>query len=338
MEEYFPSLPSATHDVRDELIKLRKFCYDLQNKAEALAKREVLSPAQAAKLYSPETQKQALQVQGGKTSLNINGLPGRASEPQFPFVEEVLTLPNLQSPLSQNGNLISFEEVLYRFDGYPQPGSWVAQGAIGVTLQDNRANFLANYNPADYPVGTTFWITDWTVLYQVVDNAGTKEWHYRLGTYSNTLANIPTLAAADTNFLFNVTDYAHVLKWSGSAWGWGPGEIGSGYYGFWESAPTSNGWQVCDGTAVNRLNADGTVTNVTTPNVTTPRVIVGGLTAAAVAGATGSTGSTDLAPTTNLFTLDAGGSAAVTGFTNPHSHTAGTSLPPSKQTAMYYRR
>lgn len=67
--------------------------------------------------------------------------------------------------------------------------------------------------------------------------------------------------------LVEVTDYAHVLRWTGTAWQWGPGENGSGMLVPFAVAPTGSGWHLCDGTAgVSYLKADGTLGTVTLPN------------------------------------------------------------------------
>ena len=84
-----------------------------------------------------------------------------------------------------------------------------------------------------------------------------------------TQATLPTLTAADKGFLAVVTDYNHLLEWNGTAWEWGPGENGSGYVEAFLAAPTSVGWHLCDGSTVNQLNANGTISPVTLPNYTT---------------------------------------------------------------------
>lgn len=117
-------------------------------------------------------------------------------------------------------------------------------------------------------------------------NTGNMEVTYVVG-----IANLPTtLNTGDTNKLYFVTDYNHLFRWTGSAWTWGPGELGSGYYQFFEDAPAGFGslaWQLCDGTTVARTNAVGTTTNVTVPNVTTPAYMKAGIISAAIAAASG---------------------------------------------------
>lgn len=82
--------------------------------------------------------------------------------------------------------------------------------------------------------------------------------------------NLPSnLGPNDKGFLINVSDYAHILRWNGSGWAWGPGDPGSGYIAPFLSAPTQVGWKLCDGSTVQRLNSDGTLSSVVLPNFTT---------------------------------------------------------------------
>lgn len=75
-----------------------------------------------------------------------------------------------------------------------------------------------------------------------------------------------TLTAANAGLLVCVTDYAHILEWTGTAWEWGPGESGSGYFADFAVAPTAAGWHACDGSTVAYLKSDGTTANATLPN------------------------------------------------------------------------
>lgn len=143
-------------------------------------------------------------------------------------------------------------------------------------IYDTYANWTSsNYPPNAYAIDTQFVITDWNfVTYIVRSVAGSNTWVYESGAYSVTQSAIPThgynaasLNANDAGLLVNVTDYAHVLKWGGSSWGWGPGESGSGYFADFAVAPTGSGWHACDGSSgVKYLKADGTTGTVTVPS------------------------------------------------------------------------
>jgi hypothetical protein len=97
----------------------------------------------------------------------------------------------------------------------------------------------------------------------------TATWQYVSGVYQRTQAQLAalaaTLTAGDTGFLVEVTDFAHVLRWSGAAWQWGPGEQGSGMLASFAVSP-GTGWAACDGSTVSYLKSDGTTATVTLPN------------------------------------------------------------------------
>jgi hypothetical protein len=188
----------------------------------------------------------------------------------------------------------------------------------------------AKYAAGTYREGSLLAITDHPLLF--VSKA--QAWAYKAGHFRDTLANIPTaaLGTADAGLLYDVTDYDHILRWSGSAWGWGTGNPSpSGIYGLFESAPTTNGWQLCNGSTVARLNADGTTTNVSVPDVTTPRYLIGALSASAVAAASGSTG----APS-GTTEVQSGSGATVA--SSGHTHGPGTIALDRKEGILYYRR
>ncbi len=140
-----------------------------------------------------------------------------------------------------------------------------------------------------------------------------------------TQATFPTLTGTQATFVF-VTDYVHLIYWNGTACSFAGDQ--SGCISLWESNP-GTGYQLCDGSTVNRLNADGTITSVTVPDFTTATFLEGGLansgpTAAAAPTFTGNaatpTGSVSApiftgipAPiTTDLFTPVALATAAMT--------------------------
>lgn len=88
-----------------------------------------------------------------------------------------------------------------------------------------------------------------------------------------TQATFPALAGTQATFVF-VTDYVHLIYWNGAAFSFAGDQ--SGCVSLWESNP-GTGYQLCDGSTVNRLNADGTVTSVTVPDFTTATFLEGGL-------------------------------------------------------------
>jgi len=119
-------------------------------------------------------------------------------------------------------------------------------------------------NPQNVSTGTIFYETDRTAFY--VSNGAS--WLYLTGVFSGVLAALPDdLGANDVGFLANVTDYNHLLQWSGTSWGWGPGETGGGFTIPFVGTPTSMGWHAADGSNVNQLQPNGGITLTSIPNI-----------------------------------------------------------------------
>lgn len=217
-------------------------------------------------------------------------------------------------------------------------------GTVSTTaIYDTYANWTtAKYDPAQLSVNTQFFITDRNfVEYVVRVVGGANKWVYQAGTYGLAQAGIAglkgfngaVLGTNDNGLLIEVTDYAHVLKWSGTAWGWGPGESGSGYFQDFAVAPTGTGWHACDGSAgVAYLKADGTTGTVTLPNTTGSAAYRknGAAYASAITPATVPTisGKTETAPTgvtvgnnnANENFNFTGGGVSLTVAKDPHQH------------------
>jgi hypothetical protein len=143
-----------------------------------------------------------------------------------------------------------------------------------------------------YPNGTLFWETDRTALYVVL----VGQWVYAAGVMATAQATLPGgLGSGDAGFLAYVTDYAHLLRWNGSAWGWGPGDGGSGFVQGFVVDP-GTGWFLCSGSQATFLKADGTLGTTgsgsvpSLPNLTSSASLVefGGTVGTGTAAATGS--------------------------------------------------
>ena len=118
-----------------------------------------------------------------------------------------------------------------------------------------------------------------------------------------TQATLPNLTTADAGALIHVTDYNHVLQWTGSGWEWGPGDAGGGFIQGFLTAPVSTGWKICDGSTANMLNGDGTVTAVKLPDYTTAAYLKLGKTLlAGPNAASGETDPTDVGAPTGVVT------------------------------------
>ena len=264
------------------------------------------------------------------------------------------------APIVSDGSAAMARRDVAELAGRPESGIPVRQRQWSTfeTIRDTKAN-RANFTASAY-YGWLYIETDTNseAVFQSIGSA----WVFVCGISRGVLADIPTLTTDDENYLYEVTDYGHVLRWNGSAWLWGPGDLGSGFYQLFETTPTAQGWQICDGSTVARLNADGTTTNVTVPNVTTPAYLKGGITAAAVAAASGLTTSVSggtpagtvsaiaATATAPLTTLNAvGQDTADNAHTHPaptftgsalagHDHGPNSLELRNKQAILYYRR
>jgi hypothetical protein len=98
-----------------------------------------------------------------------------------------------------------------------------------VIIADTHANRIASYLASSYALGTLFWETDRTVLYQLHNIAGTLTWVYTLGTYHSILANRPadlaTPGTPDDGFLFEDTTPGYTFQWDGATGTWSVVEV-----------------------------------------------------------------------------------------------------------------
>lgn len=193
----------------------------------------------------------------------------------------------------------------------------------GYVLVGTRATRLG-LDPVAY-AQYEFYETDSTLIY--ISN-GTN-WLWVAGVYARTQSQLSTLAGAlttsDTGLRVNVTDYAHMLMWSGSAWLWAPEDdkrAGEGpIMREIDPAPTT-GWHIYDGSTVAYLKADGTTANVTLPNLTSTACYAklgtpnSGPNAPTAPGAAAS-GTGSIGTSTTGITNPADTGTATTGITNP---------------------
>ena len=134
-----------------------------------------------------------------------------------------------------------------------------------------RFDTFANRGVAGAYNGQLFSATDQSYVTWLSTGAG---WIYAFGIHTRAQADLAALAALlganDAGYLVRVSTYLHVLKWTGSAWDFQDGEA-SGYCVMGEpdgSAPAGGLWGLCDGTAYNCLQGDGTLSSKTTQNLT----------------------------------------------------------------------
>lgn len=108
----------------------------------------------------------------------------------------------------------------------------------------------------------------WTQFIQWVKGAIVKLINGPLPvTQSDLVKTQENLTRSNVGLLVWVTDFNHVLRWSGSDWAFAASDSGSGYYVDFDPAtpPTEIGWALCDGSTVDCLQADGSIISVTLP-------------------------------------------------------------------------
>lgn len=153
------------------------------------------------------------------------------------------------------------------FNDFPLfPGT--IPGAVTPKLLTGARADRANIPASGFPTGTIYIETDSTLVYYV--NSGS--WLYLEGIYRRVQSQLAALAAGlgvdDRNLLVSVTDYNHVLRWTGSAWQRGPGDTEHSDTFHWVGAAVAEtGWHDCDGsTGVSFLHYDGTLGTRDLPN------------------------------------------------------------------------
>lgn len=88
------------------------------------------------------------------------------------------------------------------------------------------------------------------------------------GVNNKTVATQPSLGLGDAGYLMWLTDYKHLLRWTGAAWEFF-GDSSNAFFADFIIAPQTGLWQLCDGTVVNYLTLGATLTETpfTTPNL-----------------------------------------------------------------------
>ena len=325
---WFPQLTGKTvPEVASAIQKLFSNVYDTRDRLDSVSQvaSSAISPEQAQEQFSPAAMQKALSV-AGSNPLVVHGLDGVLIQPQTAGVKLTTAVPSIQDPISQNGALVSVNGQLYRFTG-GAPGQWKIQSA-GLIV-DTHANRV-NYPAATYPK-TEYLESDTLLQYASVINATSMvyQWTYQSGQYSINQVNIVsyagTLVAADAGTLIYVSNFDHVLKWTGGAFGWGPNDSESNFVQLFVSAPSGGGWQSCiAGGTFTYLKGDGTTGNqIIPPPATIPAFLQIGNAignAAAVAPTTTPNGGTQNDIGGTMVTQGVVGGTVVTVASHPHSH------------------
>src|ERR1041384_6010390 len=103
-------------------------------------------------------------------------------------------------------------------DRFRQISSSTAAGSTG----SPAGLFFTHKNRPDanaQTVGTFGTETDRGLVYQVQTVSSAQKWVYCSGVLRATFASRPTdLGAQDANLQWSVTDYGHLLRWTGTGW------------------------------------------------------------------------------------------------------------------------
>jgi hypothetical protein len=209
-------------------------------------------------------------------------------------------------------------------------GTWHYLSGVWIDTYGNR------------PAATALGIADDGLLYKatvlgytwkLIYSGGGNIWEYVSGVLEDKLADIPDLSGEEVGPLFWATDYKHLYRWSGTAWEFAPGDSGSAFVVVGQpdgAAPNGGLWAVCDGNAVDVAQSDGTVDNITTQNLQGDVFITGAAATASQQAAAAPTGSA------TKFTVDAGGTNALTAVNAPSEADGG--LPLRIAVVFYIRR
>ena len=176
-----------------------------------------------------------------------------------------LICPTQSTPPSTGA--ANFQRVWWLF--FSQITDWVngaARNFIGT-----HAGRVNDFDPAAYPMGTTYYETDRTVTYTILPVLGVNVWRWTSGTYSvASLTVLPTgLGVNDTGLLVYDLTLMHIYQWTGTVWQFAPGDPGAAFTVATNrgGAPRGGVWQKCDGTAAITISkGDGTVDTITMPN------------------------------------------------------------------------
>lgn len=228
--------PSIPLDIQRAIRSVSQYAFDAQDRAdtanaglEGKVSKTPTDLLDVARFVSSQLKA------GGQYPLDLTALSGQTGVNQLANIPTVSMLPLRSHPYARQGQAVLYKGQLYVFNS--------KAGSSGAS-------------PVNPPTGTP------PGTFQPV----TAQPVYTQSTQSNLATLAATLGASNAGLLVWVTDYNHVLEWTGAAYQWGPGENGSAFFQGFAAAPTGNGWHACDGSFVNYLRSDGTLGGAVLPN------------------------------------------------------------------------
>ena len=229
--------PSIPLDIQRAIRGVAQYAFDAQDRADAAnAGLEGKVSKTPEDLLNVSQFVQSQLKAGGKYPLDLTALTGQTSVNQLANIPTVSMLPLRSHPYARQGQAVIYKGQLYVFN--KQVGS-TGQSPVNP--------------PSSTPSGTFQPVTAQPV--------------YTQSTQANLATLAATLGPSNVGLLVWVTDYNHVLEWTGTAYQWGPGENGSAFFQGFAVAPSGNGWHVCNGAFVNYLKSDGTLGGAVLPNI-----------------------------------------------------------------------
>lgn len=136
---YYPQTDGlVNHEVSLAIRTAYEKIYRLEARLKTQEGGDYVSRSDAIRYLGPYAQRTNLQA-GGIAPINVEGLLGQLAQPQIADAVSVTALPSVNSPLSQDGVLVSLNDQVYRFDGRTDPGVWYPiTAATTFTMYDNE--------------------------------------------------------------------------------------------------------------------------------------------------------------------------------------------------------
>lgn len=176
----------------------------------------------------------------------------------MPFKTDPIIVP-LRSPMVGKDGLITREWERFQTRFLGSITALENQGPVVTGTHQQRVDTP----PDTVPPGTLWYEPDRSVIY-----VSGPPWLYATGIMVGPIARAPRdLSADDEGFLFHESTVRHLVRWTGTAWTFGPGDEGNGFFRDFAIAPQGIGWQLCNGTATSYLTV-GSPTLILTPFAT----------------------------------------------------------------------
>lgn len=211
---WYPQLERSgiDRDVANAIRILYDNLYAIRGRADSVEEQDLPGLRREIQQMGPAAIRENLQL-GGRAPLNVSDLLGVLAQPQIGGAPSVSVLPSINDPASQDGALLALvpTNIIHRFDGSSEPGSWIPLTAGAVLDFGLRAS-----KPTPGNAGLMYFETDTGWLYY--DN-GTN-FLYQIGVNKGTEAVRAALSVStdDEGALFYTTDTSVWWRVQTGAW------------------------------------------------------------------------------------------------------------------------